>query len=202
VTGPLHRGPGRRRALAAVAWGAAAVPFGVLLFRAATDRLGANPIEEITHFTGDWTLRFLLLSLAVTPARRRLGLAALAPWRRTFGLAAFGYATLHALTWAVLDQALDWHLLLEDVAERRFVTAGFAAWLCLLPLAATSTRRSQRRLGRRWIALHRLAYAAAALGVVHYAWLVKADLLPPILYGLALAALLGARARVRRRPAC
>jgi sulfoxide reductase heme-binding subunit YedZ len=181
---------------------ATAVPLAVLLARAATDGLGANPIEEVTHATGTWTLRFLLISLAITPARRWLGLAALAPLRRTFGLAAFGYASLHLLTYVVLDQGLAWSYLLEDVSERRFVTAGFASFLCLVPLALTSTRRAQRRLGRRWQRLHRLAYVAAVLGVVHYLWGVKADLLPPLAYGGALAVLLASRVRVRPRAGC
>ena len=118
---------------------------------------------------------------------------ALAPYRRSFGLLAFAYASLHLLTYAVLDQELDLPLLLEDVLERRYVTAGFAAWLCMLPLAITSTRRWIRRLGARWVRLHRLAYVAGVLAVVHYLWLVKADLLPPLLYGLVLALLLAAR---------
>ena len=130
------------------------------------DDLGANPIETITHVTGDWALRLLLLCLAVTPARRWLGLALLAPLRRTLGLAAFGYACLHLLTYVGLDQFFDGSALLEDVLERRFVTAGFAAFLCLLPLAVTSTRRWQRRMGRRWVSLHRLVYVAAALAAV------------------------------------
>jgi len=185
-----------RRALAPATAAACAVPLAVTIVRF------ANPIEEITHVTGEWTLRLLLLSLAVTPARRFFGLAALAPLRRTFGLAAFGYATLHMLTYVGLDQAFAWRYLLEDVSERRFVTAGFAAWVCLVPLALTSTRRAQKRLGRRWQRLHRLAYVAAALGIVHYLWLVKADLLPPLAHAAVLAALLAARVRRRPRAAC
>jgi sulfoxide reductase heme-binding subunit YedZ len=152
--------------------------------------------------TGDWTLRLLLLSLAITPLRRWLRLPALAPLRRTLGLAAFGWACLHVATYAALDLAFDGEALLEDLVERRFVTAGFAAFVCLVPLAATSTRRAQRRLGPRWVRLHRLVYAAAALGIVHYLWLVKADLLPPLLYAAVLAVLLVARLRRPRRAAC
>ena len=178
----------------------AALPLVVLVARFLGDDLGANPIESITHATGDWTLRLLLLSLAVTPLRNALRLPLLAPLRRTFGLAAFGWACLHVATYAFLDLGFDTGALFEDLTERRFVMAGFAAFVCLVVLAATSTRRSQQRLGPRWRKLHRLAYAAGALGVVHYLWLVKADLAPPLLYAALLAALLAARLRRPHRP--
>lgn len=162
--------------------------------------LGADPVERITHVTGEWALRMLLLSLAITPLRRLSNLAVLAPYRRSFGLLAFAYATLHLLTYVGLDQSFAWGLLLEDVLERRYVTAGFAAWLCMLPLALTSTRRAMKRLGRRWLLLHRLAYLAGILAIAHFLWLVKADLLPPVVYGTLLALLLGSRF-LRRAPA-
>jgi sulfoxide reductase heme-binding subunit YedZ len=165
----------------------------VLAARALTDGLGANPIEEVQHTTGAWSLRLLLLTLAVTPARRLLGWRWIAPLRRTLGLMAFATVTLHALTYVGLDQYFDWGALLEDVRERRYVTAGFAGFLCLLPLAATSTARMMKRLGRRWTKLHRLAYVAAICGVVHYLWLVKADLRAPLVYAGILALLLGYR---------
>ena len=143
--------------------------------------------------TGEWTLRFLLICLAITPARRWLGLPWLAPYRRTFGLVAFGYGCLHLLTWLALEWFFDWNAIWEDIVERPFVTAGMAAFLCMVPLAATSTRRAMRRLGRRWISLHRLAYVAAAFGVLHFLWLVKADLLAPGIHGAVLVGLLAAR---------
>lgn len=155
--------------------------------------LGANPIETVTHVTGEWTLRFLLVCLAITPARRWFHQPWLAPYRRTFGLLAFGYGCLHLSTWLALDWFFDWGAIWEDIVERPFVTAGMASFLCMLPLAATSTRRSMQRLGRRWISLHRLAYVAASLGVLHYLWLVKADLLAPGIHGAVLLALLVAR---------
>ena len=130
-----------RRALAPLVAVAAAIPLMVLVARFFAEDLGANPIEEITHFTGGWTLRFLLLSLAVTPGRKLFRIPALAPLRRILGLAAFGYATLHLLTYVALDQGFAWEFLWEDVSDRRFITAGFAAFLCLLPLAFTSTRK-------------------------------------------------------------
>lgn len=182
------------------AWIQAAVVFVGLLpllglgVGAATGGLGANPIEEITHVTGDFTLRWLLVTLAVTPARRILGWAWLAPLRRTFGLLAFFYATLHLTTYVALDQFFDWPLLVEDVLERRYITAGFFGFLCMLPLAITSTRGWMKRLGRRWVSLHRLVYVAAIAGIVHYLWLVKADYLPPLAHAGVLAVLLGYRA--------
>jgi sulfoxide reductase heme-binding subunit YedZ len=170
------------------------LPAAWLALRAARGRLGAEPIETLTHFTGDWALRLLLLSLAVTPARRLLGVPALAPYRRTLGLLAFTYACLHVSVYLFLDQGLDVRAILEDVAKRPYVTAGFTAFLCLAPLAATSTRGAIRRLGRRtWLRLHRLVYFAAAAAVVHFLWLVKADLREPLLYAGVLAALLAAR---------
>jgi sulfoxide reductase heme-binding subunit YedZ len=157
------------------------------------DALGANPIEKITHVTGDWALRFLLLSLAVTPLRRMLRWNELIAYRRMLGLFAFFYAVLHLSTFVVLDHYFDWQAIVADVYKRPYVTAGATAFLCLLPLAITSTRGWIRRLGRRWTTLHRLAYAAAAAAVVHYWWLVKADVRWPLWYAAALATLLAAR---------
>jgi sulfoxide reductase heme-binding subunit YedZ len=190
--------PDRRRRAALVqlvAVGAGLAPLAALGWRALGDRLGANPIETITHTTGEWALRLLLVCLAVTPARRWLGWSWAAPLRRTFGLLAFTYATLHLCTWVVLDWFFDLPAMLEDVAERRYITAGMAAYLLLVPLAVTSTRGWIRRLGRRWVTLHRLVYGAAALAIVHFLWLVKADLLPPLIYAGVLATLLALRLR-------
>ena len=153
------------------------------------------------HATGAWSLRLLLLTLAVTPARRLLGWRRIAPLRRTLGLMAFAMVTLHGLAYVGLDQVFDWDALLEDVRERRYVTAGFAGFLCLLPLAVTSTARMMKRLGRRWTQLHRLAYVAAVCGVVHYLWLVKADLRTPLVYAGILALLLGVRLWIHGRTA-
>ncbi len=194
--------PGRlRRSLQAAAIVVAVAPLVLLGVRALglAGDLGANPVETVLHATGDWTLRCLLLCLAVTPARRLLGVAALAPLRRTLGLAAFGWACLHVLAYVGLDQLFDWGALAEDVRERRYVFAGLTAFLSLVPLAATSTRAAQRRLGRRWKTLHRLVWVAAGAAVVHYTWLVKADLLLPLVYAAILAGLAGLRLRRSRR---
>jgi sulfoxide reductase heme-binding subunit YedZ len=188
----------RRRLPHLVVIFAALLPLAWLGVAASRGGLGANPIETISHTTGEWSLRLLLLTLAVTPARRLLSLPWLAPLRRTLGLLTFLYASLHMLAYVGLDQLFDWSSLVEDVFERRYVTAGLAAWLCMLPLALTSTRASMRRLRRRWVTLHRLVYVAAVAAIVHYVWLVKADLLPPLVHAALLALLLALRVRHRR----
>jgi len=183
---------------------AGSIPVVWLGAAASRDALGANPIEKITHVTGDWALRFLLLSLAVTPLRRLLHWNELVAYRRMLGLFAFFYAVLHLSTFVVLDHYFDWPAIVADVYKRPYVTAGATAFLCLLPLAMTSTRGWIRRLGRRWTTLHRLAYVAAILGVIHFAWRVKADLRIPLQFALAIGALLllrvAARARRAARP--
>ena len=186
--------PARRtRALQAFTIAIGTLPAASLAVWAFTDGLSANPVEQVTHVTGDWALRFLLLSLAVTPLRRLFGWSWAVPLRRTLGLTAFGYACLHYLIYLGLEHFFDWQLIVEDVLKRRYVWAGFAAFLCLVPLAVTSTRAMIRRLGRRWVSLHRLTYLAAVLGVIHFLWLVKSDLREPLLYGAILALLLGLR---------
>ena len=156
--------------------------------------LGANPIEAITHTTGDWTLRFLLTTLAITPLRKLLGVPSLIKFRRMLGLYAFFYACLHFTTYIWLDKFFNFHEMLADVAKRKFITLGFTAFVLLVPLAFTSTAGWIRRLGgKRWQALHRLVYVSAIAGVIHYLWLVKADIRKPLEYGAVLAVLLGYR---------
>jgi sulfoxide reductase heme-binding subunit YedZ len=166
------------------------VPLGLLMAGAVADDLGANPVETITHTTGDWALRLLLVTLAMTPLKRLIG----RPWpirfRRMLGLFAFFYASLHLLTYLWLDQGLDGQAILEDVLKRPYITLGFGAFVLLVPLALTSTQAMVRRLGRRWQTLHRAVYAVAILAVVHYLWLAKADLLEPLVYALILFVLL------------
>ncbi len=175
--------------LAPLAWGGA----GFL-----TGRLGANPVEALLHLAGDWALVFLLLGLSVTPLRRYAGWSRLLKVRRLLGLFAFFYASLHFMVYLVLDQGLAWSFILEDVAERPFITVGFGAFLLLAPLALTSTRGWIRRLGRKWQALHRLVYPAAVLAVVHFYWKVKADTFWPLVAGGILALLLLVRLPLRR----
>lgn len=182
------------RILKAVVFGACLIPLGLLVWRGPSGGLTANPIEFITHRTGDWALRLLLITLAITPLRRLTGWNGLVRLRRPLGLFAFFYASLHVLTYVVLDHFFAFDSMLEDLTERRFVTAGFTGFVLMIPLALTSTQAMVRRLGgKRWRALHRLVYASACAGVVHYAWLVKADVRAPILYGALLALLLGFR---------
>jgi sulfoxide reductase heme-binding subunit YedZ len=187
----------QQRQIAAVKTGvfaAALAPFTALVVAGFTDGLGANPVETITHTTGDWTLRLLLAALAITPLRHLTGWTWLTRLRRMVGLFAFFYLMLHFSTYAVLDASLDLAYVVEDVADRLYITAGFSAFVMLVPLAATSTNAMVRRLGPlRWRKLHRLVYAAGICGVLHYLWLVKADLREPLVYTGILAILLAAR---------
>jgi sulfoxide reductase heme-binding subunit YedZ len=165
-------------------------PFALLLRGALLGDLGANPLERVTDVTGHWGLRLLLITLALTPLRQLRGGERLLRFRRMLGLFTFFYATLHLLTWAWLDKGLALAPILNDIAKRPFVTVGFAGWLLLLPLALTSSRGMMHRLGRHWQRLHRAIYLVAVLGVLHYVWLVKADLLGPLIYAGVLGALL------------
>ena len=179
------------------------VPLAFLINRAISNDLGANPVETINRFTGDWVLRFLLVTLAVTPLRRLFGWNALLRYRRMLGLFAFFYVCLHFLSYAWLDQFFAVADIVNDVAKRPYITVGFACFLMLIPLAATSTNAMIRRLGaRRWQRLHRLVYLVGVGGIVHFLWLVKSDLREPLIYGAILAVLLGFRLwdRARRVP--
>ena len=172
-------------------------PLGTLVWRGFHAGLGANPIETITHGTGDWTLRFLLITLAVTPLRKVTRQYWLINFRRMFGLFAFFYGFLHLMTYVWLDKFFDVHEMLADIAKRRFITAGMTAFTLMIPLALTSTKWSIRKLGgKRWQALHRLIYFSAAVGVIHYIWLVKADKKKPLEYGAVLAVLISYRVLV------
>lgn len=180
----------------------ALVPLVRLAAGAFTGGLGANPIEFITRSTGEWTLILLLVTLTITPLRRLTGMNWLLRLRRMFGLTAFFYGCLHLVTYLWLDQFFDMAAILKDIVKRPFITAGFTAFVLLVPLAITSTDAMVRRLGgRRWLALHRLAYLATAIGVLHYWWLVKADVREPVFYGVILVLLLGMRLAWRRTPA-
>lgn len=187
-----------------IALGALAVmvtPALALGVRFVVEGVGPDPIKDLTHTSGDWALRFLLASLAVTPLRRLTGWRGLASLRRSFGLASFAYALAHVLCWAVLDLGLDPAALAEDLSERPFVMAGMTAFVLLAALAATSTRKAMRRLGPRWVALHRAVYAAASIALVHYFWSLRADDRPAWIHAAILAALLGLRLAWRlRRP--
>ena len=167
------------------------IPLCDLIYIALTGGLGPNPITFIEHFTGDWTIRFICITLAITPLRDILRQPQLIRFRRMFGLYAFFYLCLHFSTWFGLDNLFDFHAIAKDIVKRPFITVGFTAFLLMIPLAITSTNRMVRRLGyKRWVALHRAIYAIAILAVIHYYWLVKSDERRPIRYGILVAALL------------
>lgn len=175
------------------------VPLALIIFDGFTDSLGANPIEEITHRTGDWALRLLLITLAVTPARRLFNWTWATRLRRMLGLYAFFYALLHFLTYFVLDQFFAWDEILKDIVKRPYITIGFSAFIMLIPLAVTSTNNMIRRLGPRWNKLHQLVYVIGVCAVFHYLWLVKADNLQPLIYAGILIALLMVRSWSKRQ---
>lgn len=177
------------------------VPLAILAWNAATKNLGANPIDEITDQTGLWTLRFLLITLAVTPARRFSGWNRLIQVRRMLGLFAFFYGGLHFVTYVWLDQFFSVEDILADVIERPFITVGFTSFVLLIPLAVTSTTSMIKRLGGKWWQrLHRLVYVIAIGGVVHFLWVVKFDTRLPLIYGSMLAVLLAYRLWVWSEP--
>lgn len=182
------------------------VPLGLLIWRAIQGELTANPINYIEHRTGDWTIRFIVITLAITPLRKILRLPQLIRFRRMLGLFAFFYACLHFSTWFGLDLGLDVSDILKEIAKRPYITVGFFGFLLLIPLALTSTAAAIRRLGgKRWAMLHRLIYITAIAGVIHYYWLVKSDVRKPLEYaflvGILLAWRLGSWLIGRLRPA-
>jgi len=177
----------------AAAWGLGVAPllYGVKLIL--QSRLGANPVEFLEHYTGDWTLRLLLTTLSMTPLRMLTRLTEPIRVRRILGLWTFAFLCLHFSMYLVFDLGFSVAQLGEDLVRRTYITLGFTAWLMLLSLAITSTTAWQRRLKRQWLALHRLIYPAAILGVIHYLWLVKADTREPLIYLALLLALLAFR---------
>ena len=188
-------------------WGACLAPFALVVLRALEFHglsLGADPVQELLNVFGKTALNLLLLTLSVTPIRRSTGINRLISFRRLLGLFAFFYVVLHFTTYLWLDLQFAWDHVVEDIAKRPYITVGFTALLLLIPLAATSTNRIQRALGRNWVKLHRLVYVIAVLGVVHFWWQVKLDVSEPLLYAFLLAVLLGVRVHhawtLRRKP--
>lgn len=180
-------------------WIAAAAPGAWLAFEFWQDRLSANPIEDVMLRLGWWGLVFLVASLAVTPLRRLTGWNRIIKYRRFLGLWAFAYLTSHFLTYLVLDQFFAWGFIFEDIVERPFILSGFAAWLLLIPLAATSTKGWIRRLGKRWTRLHKLVYLSASLGLLHFYWKVKADTREPLVFALIVLVLFTLRVPIVRK---
>ena len=170
------------------------VPVGLLTYQGLTNQLTANPISDITLETGVWTLRFIVITLCITPLRKLSGWSIIAQLRRMIGLFAFFYGTLHFTTYIWLDQFFDISSILKDIPKRPFILMGFSSFLLLIPLAATSFNWIMKKMGgKRWKWLHRLLYLTAIGGVIHYYWLVKADTRRPIIYGIIVAVLLGYR---------
>ncbi len=165
-------------------------PFMWMVYALLTNQLGANPIDAITDFTGEWSLRILLLSLAMTPLRIVLKAVWPIRFRRMVGLFAFFYVSAHLLTYLYLDQQFDWKAIFHDVIERPYITVGTLAFLIMLPLAITSSKRIARKMGKSWNALHRFVYIAAVAAVLHYIWLARGNLVEPLIYLVILAALL------------
>ncbi len=178
-------------------WTLALSPLSWLVWLTFTRQLGVDGVDTLLHKLGDFALIILLTALAITPLRRLTGWNVLIRIRRLVGLFGFFYLTLHFLTYLVLDQTLDWEFILEDLTKRPYAVVGFAAWLLLIPLAVTSTRGWVRRLGKRWQKLHKLAYVAVALGLLHFYWQVKADTLWPLVAATVYVVLLALRVRPR-----
>lgn len=194
--------PWGQRALKPLVWVLSPLPLAVLAGRAATNNLGADPVEEVLHATGYWALVLLLATLAVSPLRRLSGWNPVIGVRRLLGLFAFFYATLHVSVYFGLEQFFELSPIIEDIIKRPFITVGFLAWVLLIPLAATSTRGWIRRLGKRWQPLHRLVYLTALLGVVHFLWSTKVDEPEPVIFAVGLLVLLAFRVpQLRRRVA-
>jgi sulfoxide reductase heme-binding subunit YedZ len=176
------------------------LPLARIVYQLFSGGLGAEPIREIQLRTGWWALALLTLTLAVTPLRSLTGWDDLTRFRRMLGLFAFFYGVLHLTNYVVVDQFFAWNAIVEDIVKRPWITVGFAALVLLTPLAVTSTRGMIRRLGKRWSVLHRLVYVAAALGVIHFLWLVKLETGEPTRFGLLVAGLLALRLRPIRLP--
>ena len=166
------------------------LPLVLLVQNFIGNNLGANPVEALSHETGRWALKCLLLSLTITPAVKISGYKKLILLRRMLGLYAFFYASIHMMIYAIFDQSLSPSLIIVDILERPYITLGFTAWLLMIPLAVTSTHNFRRRLGRRWLALHRIVYAVAAIALTHFLWKIRADfsvIYPYLLWALVLA---------------
>jgi sulfoxide reductase heme-binding subunit YedZ len=182
-----------KRIVKALVFLIALVPAAMLVRGFLTDALGVNPVETIQLTTGRWALKFLLISLAVTPVRRVTGWNIVIQYRRMLGLFAFFYATVHLTSYLAFDLGFAWGAMVGDILKRPFITMGFTAFLLLVPLALTSTKGSIRRLGKKWALLHRLVYISAICAVIHFAWKVKVFTGDPVLYAVVLTILLGFR---------
>ena len=174
------------------------IPFFLILYKIIFNKLGPEPVKEITHFTGEWTLLFIIFTLSMSPLKKVTKLNIWISFRRMLGLFLFFYATLHMLTYVVIDYRLDLQSISKDIITKKFIFVGFAAWVLLLPLALTSSKRALIYLKDKWKKLHRLIYIIAILGLVHFIWLVKKDLTEPLIYTVIILILLLFRFKFRK----
>ena len=174
------------------------IPFFLILYKIIFNKLGPEPVKEITHFTGEWTLLFIIFTLSMSPLKKITKLNIWISFRRMLGLFLFFYATLHMLTYVVIDYRLDLQSISKDIITKKFIFAGFGAWVLLLPLALTSSKRALIYLKDKWKKLHRLIYIIAILGLVHFIWLVKKDMTEPLIYGVIILILLLFRFKFRK----
>ena len=174
------------------------IPFFLIIYKAIFNKLGTEPVKEITHLTGEWTLLFIIFTLSMTPLKKITKLNIWISFRRMLGLFIFFYATLHMLTYVVIDYRLDFQSISKDILTKKFIFVGFAAWVLLLPLALTSSRKALIYLKDKWKKLHRLIYIIAILGVTHFIWLVKKDLTEPLIYAVIILILLLFRFKFKR----
>ncbi len=174
------------------------IPFLIIIYKIYSDKLGPEPVKEITHYTGEWTLIFICLTLLMSPLKSFTNLTIWINIRRMLGLFVFFYATLHMLTYVVIDYRLDFSSIFKDILTKKFIFVGFAAWLMLLPLAITSSKKAMLILKDKWKKLHRLIYLISILGVVHFIWLVKKDLTEPLIYASIIFVLLLLRFKIKK----
>ena len=174
------------------------IPFFLILYKTISNKLGPEPVKEITHLTGEWTLLFIIFTLSMTPLKKITKLNIWISFRRMLGLFIFFYATLHMLTYVVIDYRLDFQSISKDILTKKFIFVGFAAWVLLLPLALTSSRKALIYLKDKWKKLHRLIYIIAILGITHFIWLVKKDLTEPLIYAVIILILLLFRFKFKR----
>ena len=175
------------------------IPFLVILYKIFLNKLGPEPVKEITHFTGEWTLIFLCLTLSMSPLKRLTNLSVWVSFRRTLGLFVFFYATLHLLTYVGLDYRFDWQPILIDVVQKRYIFIGYTAWLLLIPLVITSSKKMVKLLKNNWKKLHRLVYIIAIFGSLHYIWLSKTIFFKPLIYFIIIIMLLAFRIKIKNR---
>ena len=174
------------------------IPFIIIVYKILFNELGPEPVKEITHHTGEWTLIFIVLTLTMTPLKIITNLSIWISFRRMLGLFVFFYATLHMLTYVIIDYRLDFDSIFKDILTKKFIFAGFTAWLLLLPLALTSSKKAVIFLKDKWKKLHKLIYIIAILGVVHFIWLVKKDLTEPLIYAIIILFLLLFRIKFKK----